>query len=150
MWPLLVIVGVWWLMRTPEGQRAANVVTTYLKGVATQLQLADIGQGFALRVDAAAAFLQMSAAAYLDGVTFHVDSAWRTNEQQAELRAAYEGGTGAQAAPVGYSEHEGGLAVDINTDNASNAAYHWLVANAARFNFYPTVRGEPWHWSYRV
>jgi LAS superfamily LD-carboxypeptidase LdcB len=27
------------------------------------------------------------------------------------------------------------------------AAYHWLVANAATFGFYP-YDVEPWHWEY--
>ena len=64
------------------------------------------------------------------------------------------------AAP-GTSEHELGLAVDINADTSkcsSDAVYTWLANNAYRYGFikrYPEdkteitgVNNEPWHYRY--
>lgn len=68
-------------------------------------------------------------------------------------------------APPGHSEHETGLAVDIDLDGAAtlsknaNAAlrrtplYGWLAQNAGRFGFYEYAAsggdtGEAWHWVY--
>lgn len=62
---------------------------------------------------------------------------------------------------VGYSEHQSGLAVDINADGIHSAGYEvydWLAQNAWRYGFilrYPedktAVTGtgyEPWHYRY--
>jgi LAS superfamily LD-carboxypeptidase LdcB len=96
----------------------------------------------------AEAFLAMRAAARAAGVELHVNSAWRSYAKQAELRQLFLDGEGPQAAPPGYSNHEAGEAVDIETAQGSNAAYWWLVSNAGRFGFRPTVATEPWHWEY--
>ena len=60
-------------------------------------------------------------------------------------------------APPGGSPHHSGRAIDFyiggknSSGNVANIrtlpAYKWLVANAARFGFYPYER-EPWHWEY--
>jgi N-acetyl-anhydromuramyl-L-alanine amidase AmpD len=60
-------------------------------------------------------------------------------------------------APPGRSAHKTGRAIDLylgdknSSENAANlrklSVYRWLVANAARFGFYPYER-EPWHWEY--
>ena len=60
-------------------------------------------------------------------------------------------------APPGGSPHHSGRAIDFyiggknSSGNVANLrtlpAYRWLVANAARFGFYPYER-EPWHWEY--
>jgi hypothetical protein len=62
-------------------------------------------------------------------------------------------------APPGKSPHHTGRAIDIhvggklsrNDKNVAyqrkQAAYQWLVCNAARFGFYP-YNVEPWHWEY--
>ena len=61
----------------------------------------------------------------------------------------------------GTSEHELGIAVDINADTSkcsSDAVYTWLANNAYRYGFikrYPSekteitgVNNEPWHYRY--
>lgn len=60
-------------------------------------------------------------------------------------------------APPGNSAHQTGRAIDFylgGHNSSSNVAqlrtlpaYKWMVANAARFGFYPYER-EPWHWEY--
>lgn len=62
---------------------------------------------------------------------------------------------------VGYSEHQTGLAVDINADgvkSTGNQVYEWLAENAWQYGFilrYPSdkqdITGtayEPWHYRY--
>jgi len=51
----------------------------------------------------------------------------------------------------GYSMHEQGLAVDLQSNGSfinsrSNPAFGWLAANAGRFGF-TNLPSEPWHWS---
>jgi len=65
----------------------------------------------------------------------------------------------AGTAPPGKSPHHTGRAIDIhvggelsrNDKNVAyqrkQAAYQWLVCNAARFGFFP-YKVEPWHWEY--
>lgn len=61
----------------------------------------------------------------------------------------------------GTSEHQIGIAVDINADktiNSSDAVYTWLAENAHKYGFikrYPSdktditgVINEPWHYRY--
>jgi LAS superfamily LD-carboxypeptidase LdcB len=102
-----------------------------------------------MRADAAIAFLRMHAAAAAVGVGLQVNSAWRSMEKQRELYASYVAGAGALASKPGYSNHQGGIAVDIQTGGTGTAVYRWLEQNAARFGFKRTVVSEPWHWEYR-
>ncbi len=128
----------------PNGRQA----TGYVDGRAVQIQLVSIGNGFELRDDVALAFGSMRDAARWDSVTLVVNSAFRTFEQQAALRALYESGKGALAAKPGYSNHEGGTAADIESDSGRNAAFQWLTANASAYGFKRTVASEPWHWEF--
>jgi hypothetical protein len=50
------------------------------------------------------------------------------------------------AAEPGYSNHQSGEALDLNT--AASGVYSWLVNNASRYGFYRTVPSEPWHWEF--
>lgn len=127
----------------------------YVGGVKVGLQLRAINiAGHQLRDDAARAFLSMMVAAALEGVALQVNSAFRTNEQQQALYdawVAFQAGTGPKAnlaAKPGFGPHQAGTAVDVESDNGRNAAFHWLTANAARFKFKRTVPSEPWHWEY--
>ena len=132
--------------KTKSGLAAA---VGYINGKAFALTLVDIGHGGKqLASDAAAAFLAMEAAANADGVSFQVNSAWRSNVQQDSLYAAYVAGRGNLAAPPGYSNHQAGTAVDIDSEQGSGAAFRWLTARAGEFKFRRTVSSEPWHWEF--
>jgi len=90
-------------------------------------------------------------------------SGYRSVEHQRELwqGALKRYGTPQAArkwvAPPGGSPHHTGRAIDfwLGTSNSSKniaalkatPAYHWLVCNAARFDFFPYA-AEPWHWEY--
>jgi LAS superfamily LD-carboxypeptidase LdcB len=55
-----------------------------------------------------------------------------------------------QTAIPGTSNHEKGIAVDIQEARSTgSAAYNWLVKNAATYGFYNDLNAtkEPWHWS---
>jgi LAS superfamily LD-carboxypeptidase LdcB len=139
-----------------SGTPARLTVTQNIQGQQVTLTLVAIGGGYYLSEPAASAFLQMQAAAAAQGVTLHVNSAWRTNAQQKVFRDAYEAWLAAgqpepkvaQAASVGWSNHEVGRATDIETEGGTNDAFAWLNGNAARFRFKRTVSSEPWHWEY--
>ncbi|MCX6806422.1 MAG: M15 family metallopeptidase, partial [Patescibacteria group bacterium] len=51
----------------------------------------------------------------------------------------------------GYSNHQMGLAIDLNSDgklitSQSNKGFTWLAANASKFGLI-NYKPEPWHWS---
>jgi D-alanyl-D-alanine carboxypeptidase len=126
-----------------------------------------------LHPDAAAALMQMVAAARADGIWLVPASGFRTIAQQRTLfneQMAIKGTPEAAAqvsAPPGYSEHHTGYALDI-TDGAlppdadisltfaDTPAFDWLVAHAASYGFelsFPAdnpngIAYEPWHWRY--
>lgn len=118
---------------------------------------------------------QMFDDARAQGVYPVVASGYRTPEKQQSLMdekitsLVEEGFTEENAAveaalwvnPVGYSEHQTGLAVDINADGIHSAGYEvydWLAENAWQYGFilrYPEDKTEvigtsyePWHYRY--
>ena len=133
-----------------------------------------------LQTEAADAFLQMQAAAAKDGVTIWMQSGYRSVKYQEGLynkKTQYyldKGLSRAEALqkaasivnPPGYSEHNCGLAADLNspehtgldTGFEKTAAFRWLKAHAVEYGFilrYPKdaeavteITYEPWHWRY--
>jgi hypothetical protein len=58
--------------------------------------------------------------------------------------------TGNLAAVPGTSNHQNGIALDLNTGAKSGSPqYEWLVANAWKYGFIRAVQKERWHWEYR-
>ena len=145
-------------------------VTGYRNGQSFQMTVVSIGNGAYLRADAAEAMGRMFAAAAADGVKLGVASGWRSNEKQAELRAAYEyaqeqlklGNDGPSkdglhnfAMKPGYSTHQAGVSVDVSgmsQGGFNSPGYQWLKTNASAFGFKNDVSGaaagEYWHWSF--
>lgn len=133
-----------------------------------------------LQTEAADAFLSMQAAAAKDGVDVRMQSGYRSVSYQKKLynnKTQYYRNKGLSEAaarekaativnPPGCSEHNCGLAADLNspehttldTGFADTAAFRWLCENAEQYGFilrYPkeaeSVTGityEPWHWRY--
>lgn len=123
-----------------------------------------------LRTDAARAWTSMQADAIDAGVVLEAISGYRSHDYQLgifERKLARGVGLDAiltvNAAP-GYSEHHGGLALDIGTPGEPAAeesfektpAFVWLRDNAGGHGFtmsYPRgnrhgIAYEPWHWAY--
>jgi hypothetical protein len=118
----------------------------YVNGVARNISLSGIPNGKTMRTDAAGAYNRMYNAARAAGVTLSPVSGFRTMDQQKYLYSLYLQGRGNLAARPGYSNHQGGIAVDISM---TGAASNWLSHNASRFGFRRTVASENWHWEYR-
>lgn len=133
-----------------------------------------------LQTEAADAFLAMQAAAAREGVTIWMQSGYRSVDYQKNLydqktqyfrnKGLSEAEAKKQAAnivnPPGYSEHNCGLAADLNSpehtdlteDFENTEAFRWLSAHAVEYGFilrYPKnaeavteITYEPWHWRY--
>ena len=87
-----------------------------------------------------------------DGVTFTVDSGWRSRTYQEQLfrQAVSDYGSAKTAARwvaiPGRSTHESGDAVDIGPSDATA----WLSRNGARYGLCQIYRNEPWHYELRL
>ena len=99
-------------------------------------------QGEGMRPDVADAFDRMAAAAAADGVLLIVNSASRSDAEQAALWA--ENPDPRWVAPPGTSLHRCATELDLGPP----AADGWLAANAPRFGFLARYSWEPWHFGY--
>lgn len=103
--------------------------------------------GKPVAVRTADAYKRMRDAARRDGVTLRINSGFRSYEEQAALYKLYRQGRGNLAAKPGYSNHQNGRALDLNTSDPG--VYRWLSRNARHFGFRRTVPSEKWHWELR-
>ena len=133
-----------------------------------------------LQTAACDAFLEMQKAAAADGVTVWMQSGYRSVKYQTSLYErktkyyldkGYDNATAKEKAaavvnPPGYSEHNCGLAADLNSPEHTGldegfektAAFRWLCEHAGDYGFilrYPKdaedkteIIYEPWHWRY--
>jgi hypothetical protein len=99
-------------------------------------------QGHGMRPDVAAAFDRMAAAASRAGLSLIVNSAFRSDAEQAALFAAHPDPR--WVAPLGHSLHRCATELDLGPE----AAYGWLTAHAAAFGFVQRYSWEPWHYGY--
>jgi hypothetical protein len=99
-------------------------------------------QGHGMRPDVGAAFDRMAAAASQAGLALIVNSAFRSDAEQAALFAAHPDPT--WVAPPGHSLHRCATELDLGPETA----YGWLAANAGRFGFVQRYSWEPWHYGY--
>ena len=110
-------------------------------------------------------FEKMAKDALKDNIVLKNISAYRSYEYQEKLYETYKENNlenlDMSSAKAGYSEHQTGLALDINMDNINfldTDEYKWLVNNAYKYGFilrYPkgkeSITGykfEPWHYRY--
>lgn len=95
------------------------------------------------------AYMRMAKAAAEDGVQLRIVSGFRTMAQQKYLYHCYTScscNSCNLAAKPGYSNHQSGHALDLNT--SSNGVYGWLHNHAGEFGFKRTVPSEIWHWEW--
>jgi hypothetical protein len=96
------------------------------------------------------AFLRLQAAAAQAGFNLGIASGYRDAAAQQRLRVAHccndpnssKCGCGPPTAPVGRSNHQHGLAIDLSGTSAAKA---WANANGAKFGVHFPVAGEDWH-----
>ncbi|MGW1480178.1 M15 family metallopeptidase [Streptomyces rubiginosohelvolus] len=87
-----------------------------------------------------------------DGVTFTVNSGWRSTAYQKELprKAVAQHGSEAEAArwvaTATTSPHVAGDAVDIGPDRATD----WLSEHGSAYGLCRIYRNEPWHFELRT
>ena len=112
------------------------------------------------------AFNKMQAAAKVDGLNIYISSGFRSYSYQKTLYNNYVNKDGVvvadtYSARAGHSEHQSGLAFDVNTINDSFANTEegkWLNDNCYKYGFilrYPKGKSdetgyqyEPWHFRY--
>ncbi len=139
------------------------------------VELTELSNGQSVATLIYPALQQMFDDARSQGIYPIVASGYRTPEKQQSLmdekiQSLVEQGYSQESAQeealkwvnqVGYSEHQSGLAVDINADGIHSAGYEvydWLAQNAWQYGFilrYPEdktdITGtsyEPWHYRY--
>jgi hypothetical protein len=120
----------------------------YRRGTPFDIRVVTV-DGRPVEIDTANAYYVMASAAARDGVEIRVVSGFRTMSQQEYLYYCYTSCSCngcALAARPGYSNHQSGHALDLNTRTPGVLA--WLNANAGRFGFSRTVPSEDWHWEW--
>ncbi len=129
-------------------QCAESTATGYRQGSAFTITVVHI-DGKPVEKSTANAYAVMRDAAAAAGVTLRVVSGFRTMSEQQYLYNCYRNcncNNCNLAARPGYSNHQSGHALDLNT--STGGVYNWLAANAGRFGFQRTVPSEPWHWEW--
>ncbi len=124
----------------------------------------DFGNG--LTSETQTAFNEMKAAAKQDGISLWIVSGYRSYERQTTLYTNYSKSSGkAQAdrfsARPGHSEHQTGLALDLNNASSSfegTKEAEWIANNCYKYGFivrygkdkeqYTGFKYEPWHVRY--
>jgi len=112
--------------------------------------------GHRARADVVSQYTLMKRAFEKDnpGLTLQVNSGFRSFEQQFRAKQKWtKKGKPGNAASPGYSKHQNGIAIDIQTGTTDplrkpTRVYTWLKNNAANYGFARTVESEPWHWVY--
>lgn len=128
---------------------ARSTDTGYDAGRAFSIEVVRV-DGKPVEVDTANAYWHLQRAAASDGIDIRVVSGFRTQSEQRYLYDCYQTCSCNNcnlAAYPGFSNHQSGQALDLNT--GAHGVRWWLRQNAHRFGFYETVPGEDWHWEYR-
>ena len=130
-------------------QCAARSDTGYDRGRSFPIEVIEV-DGKPVERDTANAFVNLRRAAARDGVSIHIVSGFRTYDEQHYLYYTCYRACRCNhcnlAAPPGYSNHNSGYALDLNTEGPG--VLGWLNRNASRFGFRRTVPSEDWHWEY--
>ena len=131
-------------------------VVGYKNGVPLQVDLEPFGS-FLVERDTLSAYYEMLKEAKKEGLELKINSAFRAMDQQERLLKEWEEGKRKiRPARPGFSKHQLGTALDINRSHDDpdgdgpllGKTDVWLRQNAAKFGFYATVPGEPWHWEF--
>lgn len=105
--------------------------------------------GKLVEVNTARAYLRMRKAARNAGVSLYIVSGFRTMAKQRYLYGCYKSkrcNGGNLAAPPGYSNHQSGKALDLNT--SARGVYSFLANRGKSYGFRRTVPSEAWHWEH--
>lgn len=141
---------------------------TYIDGylIANKTYSLPSTYGNGLTAETLSAFNTMAAAAKKDGLNIYISSGFRSYSRQKAIYKNYVNRDGVAkadtySARAGYSEHQSGLAFDVNIISSAFAGTPeaiWLADNCYRYGFilrYPQGKTnetgyiyEPWHFRY--
>lgn len=127
---------------------AERTDTGYVNGNPFPINVVTV-DGKPVERETANAYWVMQQAAAADGVQIAIVSGFRTMAQQQYLYDCYVNcncNNCNLAAVPGYSNHQSGHALDLNT--SSSGVLAWLNARGAEFGFSRTVPSEDWHWEW--
>jgi D-alanyl-D-alanine carboxypeptidase len=122
--------------------------TGYSQGSPFPIQVVTV-DGDPVEEATANAYIVMQEAAAEDGVNIRINSGFRTMDDQERLYSCYTEcncNNCNLAARPGYSNHQSGHALDLNTDNDS--VLSWLEEHGDEYGFSRTVPSEDWHWEW--
>jgi hypothetical protein len=120
----------------------------YVDGDSFKITLVTV-DGKPVEIRTANAYVVMQKAAAAAGVNISVVSGFRTYAEQQYLYNCYVNcncNSCNLAAKPGYSNHESGHALDLNT--SASGVLTWLNNNGAKYGFKRTVPSEAWHWEW--
>lgn len=141
---------------------------TYIDGIliANKTYSLPSNYGSGLTIETQNAFNQMKNAARSDGITIEIISGFRSYSRQSNIYNNYVAHDGKEnadrySARAGHSEHQTGLAMDINSLNVAfenTKEGKWLKNNSYKYGFIlrytkegENITGymyEPWHYRY--
>lgn len=127
---------------------AESTNTGYDNGKAFAITVVHV-DGEPVEVATANAYYVMAQAAEAAGVHIKIVSGFRTYAEQQYLYNCYVNcncNSCNLAAKPGYSNHQSGHALDLNTSTAS--VLNWLNAHGGAYGFKRTVPSEAWHWEW--
>jgi D-alanyl-D-alanine carboxypeptidase len=143
-----------------------NYVPSRLKKIDDKYVLEGKGDQY-FHADAIRFLERMLDAAKRDGIDLKIISAYRSFDEQNQLKGqftqVYGSGANTFSADQGFSEHQLGTTIDVTTPEiggtytsfAETKAYEWLQDNAYKYGFilsYPEGNQyyifEPWHWRF--
>jgi hypothetical protein len=108
------------------------------------------GQMEQITLDSMLPYFRLTHAAAGNNITIALTSGFRTFEKQKKLFEKFQAGAGNLAAKPGRSNHQNGVAFDLNTGGFDgHPVYDWLKKNGPKQGFIRTVNREHWHWEYR-
>lgn len=141
-----------------------DFVPDYLTKVSEEYAGSDDLRASKIAVDA---FVEMAQAAEKEGLGLVVNSAYRSYQDQVDIKETYQNLYGVNyvtkyVAQPGHSEHQTGLAFDIGSTTTSvfvnSEEYKWMQENAYKYGFIlrfsvkgETITGfrsEPWHYRF--
>lgn len=152
----------------PEHKLEVKDGITYVDGIMIVNKTYSLPASYAPGLDptAKAAFDEMAAKAWGEGVSLYIISGYRSYAEQEKLYAGYAAARGTEEADrvssrAGHSEHQSGLCMDVNTTEFSFEGTKeaiWLEQHCAEYGFiirFPKNREsitgyeyEPWHIRY--
>lgn len=144
------------VFRSVEWQDIKGNNAAWKKGkfIGAKILVAIVGTGGQLQSIALETFkpyMELMKAAKKDNLAISITSGFRTFAKQERLYLGWKNGEDGfnLAAKPGRSNHQNGIAFDINTGGfEGDPVYDWLKRNATKHGFIRTVNKEHWHWEY--